>query len=621
MTAPTSRTSPWAASAPLTRTPQALALFALSAAGFVALAVALRFPMSDVLVYRAEGSAVWNGTDLYGFTVTEWRLPATYPPFAALLFVPVALVPLSVAKAGFALGNIALVAVLVRLSLRAAAVPGTALAAARLPLVLTVSAGALWLEPVFQTLAFGQVNLAMACLVLWDLSRPEGARGKGFVLGVAAGIKLTPALFVVYLLLTGRFRAGLTAVGGFAASVTVGVLALPGAGVEFWTRRMFETGRVGKAWIVDNQSLQGLAARLAHDPAPGPLWLVPAAVLAVGGMWLARRAYVHDMAVHDMAVHGAAVHRAAGHATAPGFRGVDFWGVQVTALVSLLVSPISWSHHWVWCVPLLIGLAVRAERTPAWRTSERWVPHHARQASHHARQDRARQDHARQDHARQALRWVSAVAVVVFAARTMWVIPRKGDLDLRLPWWQQPLAAPYPLLTLALLAVVPPLLAAARGTVPPAPRVPPARIGGDGDHPVDHSTGLTDPIGPMGSVGSVGSVGSTGCMGSRGPTESVTSRNSEGSRGSEGVEGSPAGSVTGSMGEGSPMDRPRDRPAAGPAGRRADPREHECVEARGGRCAKHDAGHPADRDPTAGARGAGAQHVPGDHLDGHDGRR
>ncbi|WP_443052951.1 glycosyltransferase 87 family protein [Streptomyces sp. NBC_01186] len=538
MTAPTSHTSPPAVRTPLTRTPQALGLFALSVAGFVVLAVALRFPMSDVLVYRAEGSAVWNGTDLYGFAVTEWRLPATYPPFAALLFVPVALVPLAVAKAAFVVGNVALLAALVRLSLRAASgslaperLTSGSLAPARLPLVLVVTAGALWLEPVFQTVAFGQVNLIMACLVLGDLSRPDGARGKGFVLGVAAGIKLTPALFVVYLLLTGRFRAGLTAVGGFAASVAVGALALPGASVEFWTRRVFETGRVGKAWIVDNQSLQGLIARLAHDPTPGPLWLVPAGALAVAGMWLARRAYVRESASRTSTS-----------------RTGDFWGVQVTALVSLLVSPISWSHHWVWCVPLLIGLAALARH----KTGHRAEHEAGREAEHRAGREAGHP--VPLPVSPRVLRRVSAGAVVVFAARTMWMIPKKGDLDLRLPWWQQPFAAPYPLLILALPAAAAALSAVGRGTLPLTPRVPPARIGRD--HPV-----------------------------------------------------------------GRPTDHPVDKHAASPADQRGGHREHECVEARGGRCAKHDAGHPADRDPTAGARGAGTRHVPGDHLDGDDRRR
>jgi alpha-1,2-mannosyltransferase len=370
--------------APRMRTAGALFLF--SCVALAVLCVLMRLPMADVLVYRAEGEAVIHGTDLYGFTVTSWKLPATYPPFAAMLFVPAGLFSLTATKVAFLVGNSLLLVLLVHLSLRLA-YPGRAHSAYKreLPLLLTAAAAGLWLEPVLQTITFGQINLLLACLVLWDLCRDDDARGKGLAIGIAAGIKLTPAIFAVYLLLTGRVRAGLTAAAGFAGTVVVGALVLPTASVEFWTRCVFETTRVGKAWIVDNQSLQGLAARLAHTPDPGVLWQLPAALLAVAGLVLARRLYVRH--------------------------GLDGWGVVVTALTALLVSPISWSHHWVWCVPLLVLLA-------AWRPR------------------------------------AAVVVYVLFTARTLWMVPRAGDLDLRLTWWAQPLTSPYPLLTLALLTAV-----------------------------------------------------------------------------------------------------------------------------------------------------------------------
>ncbi|NLU70984.1 DUF2029 domain-containing protein [Streptomyces sp. HNM0574] len=360
--------------------------------------------MADVHVYRAEGQAVLDGGDLYGFTVTEWELPATYPPFAALLFVPFALLPLAAVKVLFAAGNAALLAFLVHLSLRAAGRPG---AARSLPVLCTATALGLWLEPVFQTLVFGQINLLLACLVLWDLGRPDGARGKGLAIGVAAGIKLTPAVFAVHLLLTGRVREGFTAVAGFAGTVVLGAAFLPGAGVDFWTRRLWETSRVGKAWIVDNQSLQGLVARLDHAAHPGLLWLVPAAVVALAGLLLAR----HVSLRYD-----------------------DAWGVQLTAVTALLVSPISWSHHWVWCVPLIVL---------TWTTAGR---------------------------ARTAL---AAALTVLFTARSMWLLPKEGDLDLHLSWWQQPLASPYPLLGLVLLAAVPLCLRRTRPEPEPRRRAEP----------------------------------------------------------------------------------------------------------------------------------------------------
>ncbi|MFB7633153.1 glycosyltransferase 87 family protein [Streptomyces sp. NPDC056149] len=365
-----------------------VALLALSFAGLYALSLAVQLPMSDIEVYRAEGHAAATGGDLYGFTVTKWALPATYPPFAALLFVPTTWISLTTLKITCVLVNAALLALLIHLSCKAA---GLRRAAYSAPLVLATTAVGLWLEPVFQTLVFGQVNLALTCLVLWDLSRPDGARFKGFATGLAAGIKLTPAIFAVYLLITGRVKAAFTALAGFVASVLLGALVLPGATVEFWTQRMFETQRVGKVWIVDNQSLQGLVARLLHTAEPGAWWLAAAAITAVAGLWAARQVYVR--------------------------RGHDLWGVLATAVTALLVSPISWSHHWVWCVPLLVALAAHARRDP-WR----WA-------------------------------LVGAVAVA-FSARTMWLQYHQGTVALHFSWWQQPLAAPYPLLGLALLAAL-----------------------------------------------------------------------------------------------------------------------------------------------------------------------
>ncbi len=345
--------------------------------------------MADALVYRAEGRAVLRGgADLYGFTVTEWHLPATYPPFAALLFVPTALVPVAALKAVFLAGNALLLAALVHLCARLADLT------LRLPVFCATTALALWLEPVFQTVLFGQINLALACLVLWDLTRPPGARGKGTAVGVAAGIKLTPVIFIGYLLLRGRPREAGAATAAFVGTVALGALALPSASLDFWTRRLYETDRVGKVWIIDNQSLRGLIARALGDPAPGVLaWALPCAAIALTGLWLTAR-------VTD-----------------------ERHAIVLTAFTALLISPISWSHHWVWCVPLIAVLLADG------RTR------------------------------------LACAVVALFTARTMWLLPHEGDLDLRLPWWQQPLASPYPVLALALLAAYSPARISSASTI------------------------------------------------------------------------------------------------------------------------------------------------------------
>lgn len=366
------------------RTLAASALLAVSLAALGAVHLMVPMPTSDILVYRAMGDSVLTGGDLYGFRVTEWHLPATYPPFAALLFVPLARIPAGALQFASVLCNVALLALLIHLSCRLAGLR----AKYRTPSLIVATALAVWLEPVFQTIVFGQINLALTCLVLWDLTRPDGARGKGLAIGIAAGIKLTPGLFAVYLLLTGRVRAAFVSLAGFVGTLLLGVVALPGASVEFWTERLYETGRVGSPWIVDNQSLQGLVDRLLHTTHAGGVWVAAAGLTAVVGMAAARRTGL-----------GA---------------GREAWGILCTALTALLVSPISWSHHWVWCVPLLAVLATYVRSDP-WRRAA----------------------------------W--AVLALVFTARTMWLVPHQGPRDLFLPWWQQPLAAPYPLLGIALL--------------------------------------------------------------------------------------------------------------------------------------------------------------------------
>ncbi|MGW6305845.1 glycosyltransferase 87 family protein [Streptomyces niveus] len=333
---------------------------------------------------------------------TEYVQPASAasPPFAAILFVPVTWLPVATLKAVVLVGNVLLLALLVRLSWRFAAhrhaptpvrfslppVPVPVLS--WVPVLLCVAV-ALWLEPVLRTVLFGEIGLALTCVVLWDLTRPDHALGKGFALGVVAGVELAPALFIAYLLLAGRpdaVRAGLTALGSLVGTMLLGALVLPGASIDFWTLRVFETGRAGEGWTTDNQSLQGLFARALHTTEPGVGWAVACVVITFAGLWLARRAVVR--------------------------KGLETWGILVTALTALLVSPVSWSHHWVWCLPLLAVLLAEGR----WRTA--------------------------------------AAVALVFAARTFRLVPHEGGAELRLPWWQQPLASPYALLGLALLAYV-----------------------------------------------------------------------------------------------------------------------------------------------------------------------
>ncbi|MFI8516976.1 glycosyltransferase 87 family protein [Streptomyces sp. NPDC085481] len=301
--------------------------------------------MLDVMVYRAEGETLRAGGDLYAMRATSANLGMTYPPFAAVLFLPLTLVGVPLMRTLSTAGNLLLVVALVQLSLRL--VRPTLSRADLWRTTLWVAAVVVWCEPVWTTLRYGQINLLIAVAVLWDLTRREGSRWAGLGIGLATAVKLTPGLFVVLLFAAGLLlwrrnptlnqwlRTALTATGVFLATTLTTALALPADSAKFWTQTLFETGRVGHAEETANQSVSGVLARLMHTDAPGLWWVAAAALLGGAAMVLAVRAAV---------------------------RGDKAVAVIVTAFTALMISPISWSHHWVWCVPLLILLYDRAGR-------------------------------------------------------------------------------------------------------------------------------------------------------------------------------------------------------------------------------------------------------------------
>ncbi|MEU7680598.1 glycosyltransferase 87 family protein [Streptomyces spectabilis] len=202
---------------------------------------------------------------------------------------------------------------------------------------------ALWTEPVLQNLDFGQVNLVLLALVLTDLATPDRRLWKGVGIGLAAGLKLTPGLFVVYLLLTRRYRAAAVATAVFAATVAAGWWALPQASADFWGGAF--AGSAGGREYLANQSLNGFFVRfgLGGDGVGGPVWGAVCGVLAVAGFGAAARA---------------------------SRRGRELVAVCVVGALMLVCSPLSWTHHWVWIVP---GLVLAADAALRRRTASAWL--------------------------------------------------------------------------------------------------------------------------------------------------------------------------------------------------------------------------------------------------------
>ncbi|MGY0486601.1 glycosyltransferase 87 family protein [Streptomyces sp. WG-D5] len=313
--------------------PVALGACLLSFAAFVIAQRAAQVSMIDLMVYRAEGWTVRTGGDLYALRATYAGLPTTYPPFAALLFLPLTFVDVVTMKVAATAANLALLVALVHLSLRLVR------RHARVEHALWVAAVAVWCEPVWTTLRFGQVNLLLAVLVLWDLTRRPGHRWAGVGIGVAAAIKLTPALFAVFLLCTGLVllargrawrpwvRGACVAAGSFVCVTALTAVVLPRDSRHFWTQTVFESDRPGHAEETGNQSLRGVLARLLHTGDPGLWWAAAAAVTVLAGLTVA---------------------------VAAALRGRPAQASVACATTALLVSPVSWSHHWVWCVPLVL---------------------------------------------------------------------------------------------------------------------------------------------------------------------------------------------------------------------------------------------------------------------------
>ncbi|MFJ9694208.1 glycosyltransferase 87 family protein [Kitasatospora sp. NPDC101183] len=403
----------------------------LALLSLVAYAVVRHFvhtSMVDMIVYRAEGAAVANGTDLYALRVTEWNLPATYPPFAAMLFVPTTWFPVPVLRVAITLGNVALLAVLAHLSFKLVGWPRRELRAIG---VVLVTGFGVWLEPVFTTLRYGQINLALACLILWDLTRADGHRSKGVAIGIAAGIKLTPGLFAVYLLVTGRVRAAFTAGLTFLGTFLIGALFLPDATWGFWTKYLYDSSRVGKTEIVDNQSLRGAFARLLHTTEPGTAATLGAALVALAGLAVAAWAYRS----------GRWLPRS------------EAWGVCCAAVTAVLISPISWTHHWIWCVPVLVLLASEASV------------------------ERARPDGVRRVRWR-AVFWATLLAFLSFA---MWLAKPLGPAVLHMSALRQLPTSVYPWVGLCfLLAAAVRIRARRRSAGAPLVRLPGQRRDGGG---------------------------------------------------------------------------------------------------------------------------------------------
>ena len=312
------------------------ALLVPATVGFLA-AVQFWRGFFDLSVYYGALNYWTEGGQLYDFLLPQTTYGFTYPPFAALVLLPLTVMSWPVAIAA------SVVLTLGALLLLTYWLVGPIARRQGWPLWFAlVVAGCLLalLEPVYDTISFGQVNLVLVVLVFGDaLLLMRGSRFAGLGIGLAAAVKLTPGLFFVYLLVTRRWTAALVAAAAGGGATMLASLVAPEESRIFWTEALWQTNRVGPLSYISNQSLLGMLARL--DPTVPPnrvVWLL--AVLAVLVIWTYR-------------IRSAAA--AGDHLT----------GFALTGVVACLVSPVTWVHHLAWVVPALVLLAdggLRAER-------------------------------------------------------------------------------------------------------------------------------------------------------------------------------------------------------------------------------------------------------------------
>nr|WP_166641745.1 glycosyltransferase 87 family protein [Amycolatopsis sp. SID8362] len=311
----------------------------------------------DSAVYRAGALTLLHGDSLYDANTLPnepwWALlPFTYPPTAALIFVPLAAFPTQISWGLITAVSLGAMALSIRIAIGALPRPAADgprwwASPARSTIVFFLVF--LGLEPVWRTIFLGQINLILMAMILLDMLviGARGSRWGGVLVGVAAAIKLTPLVFLGHLFVTGR---RMDAIRGFATFVLLqGLMFLINAhdAAKYWTVTLPDTGRIGPVHWAGNQSLNALMNR-ATDLAP---WASKAAMgigllLAIPALWLLMR-----------------FHR----------KGQALAALLVTAFWTLLISPISWTHHWVWVIPLIVLLVSRLPKTTPKTAWKRWV--------------------------------------------------------------------------------------------------------------------------------------------------------------------------------------------------------------------------------------------------------
>ncbi len=350
----------------------------------------------DSFVYYEAVRQWLDGGDLYSWYANPGQhlWPFTYTPLAAWVISPLTWMSYQQATVLLIVATPLCAAVTAYAVLRRLAV-APRMAHSLAPWLALI--GVIALEPFPKTMEYAQVNAILMALVAVDLFLvPERSRWRGVLSGLAAAIKLTPAVAILVLLARREWRAAATMAGSAVGLTLLAALAAPAESWEFFTSAMWDPGRAGFADYSGNQNLKGAIARGLPEAAWNLTWAMCSLLAVVAAWFLCRR-----------------LDRLRGAGRAAGGTGQDdglvlSLQISVVMVLGLLISPISWSHHWVWCLPVLMAVAAAAWR---WRST--------------------------------ALGVAGAAGFLVFVLAMQWWFPEQNHVEQNWPAWAKAVGSSY----------------------------------------------------------------------------------------------------------------------------------------------------------------------------------
>ncbi len=307
----------------------------------------------DIDVYRMGGQAWLDGRPLYSDGVVfrtrgGLDLPFTYPPLAAVLFSPFALLSLEGASIAITLTTLLLLIVATTILLTRLDVwpnpPAGKSAATGEPAWLRrawlaaaiVAPAVIYFEPIRSNFDFGQINVVLMTLVIADCVPRKTPWPRGMLLGFAIALKLTPAVFLLYFVLRRDTRALIVTTASAMVATLAGFAFTWRDSLEYWTHTVRNTDRIGTATLNTNQNIAGALARLGlSEGMRFALWTVACFAMLALTIWAARRVLK---------------------------AGQPVLALICVAMFGLVVSPVSWSHHWVWVLPAVLVTGIVAYR-------------------------------------------------------------------------------------------------------------------------------------------------------------------------------------------------------------------------------------------------------------------